>query len=180
MPDNSRSYLLPNPYFVWRMLLELISVICLSLLSVQVWVLAFRERQPAGGCMENQTLPHRCNLRADQKQPSRRALRKRLLCPDSISPFLRQKSLTHWDRSMPNCVAGSSQGVSPLSPPSWTKRRLKFGRKHRAPTHPSPKGSVLIQVWFCMYLGRKQKKEKVMISSAKGCLVLMTRGVKRR
>ena len=130
--------------------------------------------------MENQTLPHRRNLRADQKQPSRPALRKRLLCPNCISPFLRQKSLTHWDRSIPNCVAGSSQGVSPLSPPSWTRRRLKFDGNHRAPTHPSPKGSGLIQVWFCMYLGRKQKEEKVMISSAEGFLILMTRGVKRR
>lgn len=63
--------------------------------------------------MENQTLPHRCNLRTEQKQPSRPALRKRFLCPDCISPFLRQKNLPHWDMSIPKCVAGSSQSGQP-------------------------------------------------------------------
>ena len=143
MPDNSQSYLLPNPYFVWRMLLELIPVIGLSLPPVQVWVLAFRERQPAEGCMENQTLPHRHNLRADQKQPSRPALRKRLLCPDCISPFLRQKSLTHWDRSIP-VWQGLPRGSAPcLLPPGQEEGWSLTGTIELPPT-PHPRG----QCWY--------------------------------
>lgn len=174
MPDNSRSYLLPNPYF---------GECCLN----SSLKLAFPSLQSRCGflplgkdSLQEAVWRTRLCLTDVISEPSRPALTKRLLCPDCISPFLRQKDLTHWDRSIPNRVAGSSQGVSPLPPPSWTRRRLKFGRKQRAPTHPSPKGSVLIKVWFCMYLGRKRKGEKVMISSTKGFFVLMTRGVKRR
>ena len=144
MPDNSQSYLLPNPYFVWRMLLELMSEIGLSLPPVQVWVPAFRERQPAGGCMENQTLPRRRNLRTDQKQPSRPALRKRFLCPDYISPFLRQKNLLHWDMSIPKCMAGSSQSGQPPASSLLDEKEVEvWAGSIELPPTPHPKGQCL-------------------------------------
>lgn len=160
MPDNSQSYLLPNPYFVWRMLLSMSEIGFPP--SSQVWVPAFRERQPAESCMENQTLPHRRNLRTGGKNsPPDLLLKRGFWCPGFISPFLRQKICPTGISGIPiECVAGSLiQVQKPPASSSWMKGDLKFDRKRRVSTTP-PKGSVSIQVWFCMYLGRKQKRRK--------------------
>lgn len=91
--------------------------------------------------MENQTLPRRRNLRTDQKQPSRPALRKRFLCPDYISPFLRQKNLLHWDMSIPKCMAGSSQSGQPPASSLLDEKEVEvWAGSIELPPTPHPKG----------------------------------------